>query len=96
MDGYFTVKRLKEAGEDVDPILEKRVNKYAARLNLNHFSQFCCPITELSYDEYKDVKSASEFALLRCIYPARLASSNSRTNRKTLQKSSSYLFCSIL
>ena len=63
MDGYFTVKRLKEAGEDVDPILEKRVNKYAARLNLDHFSQFCCPITELSYDEYKDVKSASEFLM---------------------------------
>ena len=49
--------------EEVEPILKKRVLKYAHRLNLAHFSQFSVPITEMTPEEYQKIKREGEFVL---------------------------------
>ena len=48
---------------EVEPILKKRVLKYASRLNLGHFSQFTVPITEMDPEEYEEIKRKGEFLL---------------------------------
>ena len=48
---------------EVEPILKKRVIKYASRLNLGHFSQFTVPITEMDPEEYEEIKTKGEFLL---------------------------------
>ena len=42
--------------EEVEPLLQKRVLKYANRLNLEHFTQFRIPITEMSPVDYENLK----------------------------------------
>ena len=48
---------------EVEPILKKRVLKYANRLNLGHFSQFTASITEMAPEEYEKIKREGEFVL---------------------------------
>lgn len=61
IEGYFTILKLLERKEELNPVLEKRVRKYAARLNLKHFSQFDVPITEMSVAEYESMKTRTVY-----------------------------------
>ena len=54
---------MESQNEEVEPILKKRVLKYAGRMNLGHFSQFTVPITEMSPEEYQKIKREGEFLL---------------------------------
>ena len=48
--------------EEVEPVLRKRVLKYANRLNLEHFTQFRIPITEMSPADYENLKKNTRLA----------------------------------
>ena len=61
IEGYFTILKLLERKEELNPVLEKRVRKYTARLNLKHFSQFDVPITEMSVAEYESMKTRTVY-----------------------------------
>ena len=54
---YFTIMKMLATNEEVEPVLQKRVLKYANRLNLEHFTQFRIPITEMSPADYENLKN---------------------------------------
>ena len=56
IEGFYKIRQLEEENKVVNPLLRTRIAKYIFRINYSHFSQWDKAITEMTKNEYDNIK----------------------------------------